>query len=448
MRASYRGDLVLESGVLEGGYLSVENGRINYVGSEKPPIADIEREWDGAWIFPGGVDAQVHARSQKGAEGFDACTRAAAAGGVTTIVDMPYDEEYLVCSAESVRMKASDAEREARVDVALYGTINPDEGAARIREQVEAGVAAFKFSTFGTHPKRFPRVPPYLMERAFSEIAKHGLAAGVHNENDEIIRHELETVSDRGITDYTAHGLSRPPISELLAICEIYELGAHTGCRAHVVHCSLARGIDIRTSYRKQGFACSVEVCLHYLVLTEEDDVRRLGGLGKINPPIRSRSEREGLWTRLASGEIDIVSTDHVSWPLESKSNPEMLANASGAPGIEVMIPILARECVSRGVCLGTLARVLAGNPARHFGLAPSKGSLKPGADADFCVIDPATSPYRAARGQTVAGWSAYEGREIPKVLATYLRGQCVWDGSEIVQPRGFGRFARPAPAR
>ena len=251
-----------------------------------------------------------------------------------------------------------------------------------------------------------------------------------------------------GITDYTAHGLSHPPISELLAICEIYELGAHTGCRAHVVHCSLARGIDICTSYKRQGYASTVEVCLHYLILSEEEDVKRLGGRGKINPPVRGGAEREGLWSRLAAGDIDLVSTDHVGWALERKNNPDMLSNASGSPGIEVMVPMLVGECLQRGVGLGMLARVLAGNPARHFGLAPAKGVLAPGADADFCVIDPATRVYRAAEGQTVAGWSAYEGREIPGVLATYVRGACVWDGSEIVQSRGFGRFLRPNSAR
>jgi allantoinase len=152
----------------------------------------------------------VHSLSQKGAEGFAASTRAAAAGGVTTIVDMPYDEGNLVCSAEAVRRKVAMIDAEARIDVALYGTVDPQEGSARIAEQAAAGVCAYKFSTFGTDPQRFPRIPPALLRACFAEIAKTGLAAGVHNEDDAYVRAAISEVEASGITDWRAHGLSRP----------------------------------------------------------------------------------------------------------------------------------------------------------------------------------------------------------------------------------------------
>src|SRR5690606_30911519 len=219
--------------------------------------------------------------------------------GVTTIVDMPYDEGNLVCSAEAVRIKVAHATPQARVDFALYGTINPQEGAARIAEQAEAGVAAFKFSTFGTDPVRFPRIPPPLLAEAFAEVAKTGLTAGVHNEDDESVRAAMARVQAAGITDWRAHGLSRPPLTELLATLQIYETGAQTGCPAHVVHCSLGRGYDIAADYRARGFAATIECCIHYLTLDEETDVRRLGGKAKINPPIRNRAEVETLWSHV-----------------------------------------------------------------------------------------------------------------------------------------------------
>lgn len=182
-------------------------------------------------------------------------TRSAAAGGVTTIVDMPYDDGDLIASADRVRAKAAEAEANARVDVALYGTCHPDEGPARIAEMVAAGVAAFKFSTFGTHPTRFPSIPPQMLHDRFDEIAKFGLTAGVHNENHEVAVAATERVKATGITDYRAHGLSRPEIAEALAITEVYEIGAATGCHAHVVHCSVRRGYDLCHAYRAQGFS-------------------------------------------------------------------------------------------------------------------------------------------------------------------------------------------------
>ena len=142
--------------------------RSPHVGEGTAPAARDRHDLGNALILPGAIDAQVHSLSQKDQEDFIWSTRSAAAGGVTTIVDMPYDEGNLVCSAEAVRSKVAHAAPQARVDFALYGTIDPEEGASRIAEQVEAGVAAFKFSTFGTDPMRFPRIPPAAAGRVLS----------------------------------------------------------------------------------------------------------------------------------------------------------------------------------------------------------------------------------------------------------------------------------------
>ncbi len=439
-----RGDLVTARAVLPGHYLSILDGKVVGITAQDPGAARERIDAQGAYVFPGAVDAQVHSRSQKGSEGLAACTRAAAAGGVTTIVEMPYDEGLLVCNAEAVRSKAADAEREAHVDVALYGTVHPQDGTSRIAEQIEAGVCGFKFSTFGTDPVRFPRIPPWLMRDAFAAIAPSRLAAGVHNENHESVMHDLESVKEAGLTDYTAHGKSHTDFAEALAMAEIYEIGAYTGCRAHVVHCSMGRGIDICESYRRQGFDTSVEVCIHYLVFSEDEDVVRLGGKAKINPPIRSSREREALWRHLAAGNIDLVSTDHVAWSLDRKNDPNMLKNASGGPSIEVMVPVLIKKCLERGVDLSMAARLLAANPARHFRLLPRKGALTAGAEADFSIIDPAEARWSVEGSQTISDWSLYDGMSLPQVKATYVRGQQVWDGRSVVVAEGFGGFVKP----
>lgn len=443
-----QGTVVLPERILETGYVAVRDGKIAEIGLGVPPAARERHLLVKALILPGAIDAQVHSLSQKNQEDFIWSTRSAAAGGVTTIVDMPYDEGNLVCSAEAVKKKIAHAGPQARVDFALYGTVNPEEGAKRVAEMVNAGVAAFKFSTFGTDPKRFPRIPPALLDECFAAIAPTGLTAGVHNEDDEAVRTYMERVKASGITDWRAHGLSRPPITELLAMHTIFETGANTGCPSHVVHCSLGRGYDIARAYRRDGFEATVECCIHYLTLDEENDVKRLGGKAKINPPIRPRAEVEALWRRVAEGNVWLVSTDHVSWSENRKTNPDMLANASGVPGLEVMVPLFIKGAAERGIPLTWAAKLMAENPAKHFRLDHVKGALTPGKDADIVVLEPRETVYDAsASGNNVVGWSPYNGIRLPwTVAATYLRGEKITHGATVLAEPGTGRFVRPLP--
>ncbi|MBD9444610.1 amidohydrolase family protein [Rhizobium sp. RHZ01] len=443
-----QGTVVLPERILEAGYVAVRDGKIAEIGLGVPPAARERNLLGKALILPGAIDAQVHSLSQKNQEDFIWSTRSAAAGGVTTIVDMPYDEGNLVCSAEAVKKKIASAGPQARVDFALYGTVDPEEGAKRVAEMVDVGVAAFKFSTFGTDPKRFPRIPPALLDECFAAIAPTGLTAGVHNEDDEAVRTYMERVKASGITDWRAHGLSRPPITELLAMHTIFETGANTGCPSHVVHCSLGRGYDIARAYRRDGFEATVECCIHYLTLDEENDVKRLGGKAKINPPIRPRAEVEALWRRVAEGNVWLVSTDHVSWSENRKTNPDMLANASGVPGLEVMVPLFIKGAAERGIPLTWAAKLMAENPAKHFRLDHVKGALTPGKDADIVVLEPRETVYdAAASGNNVVGWSPYNGIRLPwTVAATYLRGEKITDGATVLAEPGTGRFVRPLP--
>ncbi|MEQ1405250.1 amidohydrolase family protein [Neorhizobium sp. Rsf11] len=441
-----KGTLVLPDSVVPEGHVAIRDGLVAAVGQGDMPAAKERQDLGKALILPGAIDAQVHSLSQKNQEDFIWSTRAAAAGGVTTIVDMPYDEGNLICSAEAVRGKATHGESQARVDFALYGTIDPEEGARRIPEQVEAGVAAFKFSTFGTDPKRFPRIPAPLMAECFAAIAPTGLTAGVHNENDEYVRAAMEKVKASGITDYRAHEMSRPPLTELLAMVEIYEIGAATGCPAHVVHCSLGRGYEIAAAYRAQGHRATVECLIHYLTLDSETDAKRLGGRSKCNPPIRPRAEVEKLWRHIAAGNVTLLSTDHVSWSLDRKTNPDMLANASGLPGLEAMVPLFVKGALERGVPLTWAARLMALNPARHFRIDHIKGALEVGKHADIAVLTPERHVFDASRtGNNVVGWSPYDGMTLPyKVAATYLRGKLAYDGSKVLAEPGNGNFVRP----
>jgi allantoinase len=181
------------------------------------------------------------------------------------------------------------------------------------------------------------------------------------------------------------------------------------------------------------------------LVLSEEEDVARLGGKAKINPPIRSKTEVESLWRHLAAGNVTIVSTDHVSWSEDRKTDPNMLKNASGVPGLEVLYPLLLRGLEQRGLSLTLATRLLAHNPARHFRLA-SKGALAVGCDADVTVLRRAPYVYDpAASGHNVVTWSPYAGMTLPwRVEATFLRGERVFTAGEVLAKPGGGRFVAP----
>jgi allantoinase len=449
----FAGTVVLPDRIIDNGYVLVGDGSVQSVGSGALPQGE-KHGGPGFMVLPGAIDAQVHSRSQLGQEDFVWSTRSAAAGGVTTIVDMPYDDNGLIATAERFRTKAKQAGAQARVDFALYATIDPEEGTAKISERVDelvdAGAAAFKFSTFGTHPERFPRIPPHILYACFCAVGRRGLIAGIHNENDEMVRAFMADVEAKGITDYTAHGLSRPPISEALATAEVYELGAGAGCPVHIVHSSIGRGYELAAAYRAQGYGATIEACIHYLTLDEENDVRRLGGKAKINPPLRPRREVEALWHHLAAGNVTIVSTDHVSWSEDRKTDSNMLKNASGVPGLEVLYALLLKGLDQRKLSLTHAARLLAHNPAALFRITHAKGGLAIGRDADIVLMR--RDPYRynaAASGNNFVPWSPYDGSELPfRAIETYVRGTCVAAEGRVIAEPGQGRFVSPVHAR
>jgi allantoinase len=253
-------------------------------------------------------------------------------------------------------------------------------------------------------------------------------------------------VEARGITDYRAHGLSRPPITEALATAEVYELGVATGCPVHIVHCSIGRGYELAAAYRSQGHAATIEACIHYLTLDEENDVRRLIGKAKINPPLRSRREVDALWHHLAAGNVTVVSTDHVSWSEDRKSDPNMLKNASGVPGLEALYALLLKGLDERGLPLTHAARLLAHNPAALFRIAHRKGALELGRDADIVLMRRDPHRYRASEsGNNFVSWSPYDGIELPfRPVATFLRGECVFADGRVIAEPGCGRFVQP----
>lgn len=423
--------------------MAVQGGRIAALAASAPELQARRRvDARGKWVLPGAIDAHVHCLSVL-KEGFVHAGRTAAAGGITTIIDMPYDTPDGCTTAEQFAEKIDRVKREAVVDMALLATIKKVGGIDQIRPMSDLGACGFKLSLFETDPKRFPRIPDFELVPALAEIAANGLRVGVHAENGEIIDHMIEQYKAAGRDYPLAHVETRPWVSETEAILKALEFAHYAGAEMHIFHVSLPRGIELVDWYRRQGDPCSAETCIHYLVF-DQSALNRLGPRVKINPPLRPAADVEGLWQQLASGAIDIVTSDHAPWPVDRKQNPTIFGNASGAPGLETLLPLLYSEGVAKGrITIERLAQVMAEGPARLFRLFPRKGQIAVGADADLVVLDPQGSwTIDEAKLRSTAGWSPYHGMELQgRVTATYVRGQQVYDGDDILAAPGDGEF-------
>lgn len=443
------GDLVLGDRIIRKGLLTISRGKVLGVQSGgRPPAARQVIDASGSLVMPGFVDAHVHTFSPPG-QCFTEATSAAAAGGVTTIIDHPFDQPSGVATAADMQKKIDRIGREALVDVALLGTVKA-ENLGEIVPLVRVGVCGFKMSLFHTDPVRFPRMPDSHLLQAFAMIAGTGLDAGVHAENDEIVQYLVKRYRDEDKTYPRAHCESRPPVAEVEAVLRALELAYATGVHLHIHHVSLARCFDFIQLYREQGVNVTAETCPHYLLLSEED-MDRLKGFGKINPPLREKGEQALLWQYLKEGYIDIVTSDDAAWPVSTKSKPSIFDNASGAPGVQTLAPLIYSEGVARGrISVHDLRRLLSEGPARTFKLWPRKGSLLPGSDADVAIIDPRGE--WTVRGEDMlepAGWSPYSGMKLRgRVVTTVVRGELVYRQGKIVGQVGHGRFVAAARRR
>ena len=442
---AFLGDVVTPSGTLREGWLATRGETIAAIGQGAPPPAAEIVDHTGRLILPGLVDGHMHTGSSIGFPGIEGSTRSAAAGGVTTCVDMPYDVPHSTHSAAILQEKIGWVERTAHVDVALYGTIRKTNGLDAIEELAAGGITAFKLSTYEYDATRFPRIDHPTMVKAFARIARTGLPVAVHNEDQELVERLTADALAAGQTHAIMHARTRPPLAETLADLEIFEIGLQTGAHVHIAHSSLARGFDLAATFRGMGMQATGEACIQYLCMTEEDLVR-LGGRGKCNPPFRTAAEVEAVWERLQAGLVSNVSTDHAPWPVDRKLSADIFACGAGLTGLQSFAPLMFTLLDERGLGPELMALYCAQRPAELHGLAPRKGAIRLGADADLLVLERADYAFDEAsiQDREAMRWSPYHGRRMrARVAETVLRGTTIWDGTQVLAKPGHGRFLR-----
>jgi allantoinase len=439
------GELVTSDTVIPQGYVAIRGETIAAIGEGTPPPARQTIDHSGKLILPGLVDGHMHTSSSTGWPGIETATRSAAAGGVTTCVDMPYDVPKPVTDAQILADKIGWVERTAYVDMALYGTITKTGGVDAIPGLAAGGISAFKLSTYEYDAVRFPRIDHPTMLAAFHKIARTGLPCAIHNEDQELVEMLTAQARAQGRTDPIMHCRTRPPLAETMADLEIFEMALETGAHVHIAHSSLARGFEIAETFRNMGAHTTGEACIQYLCMTE-DDIVRLGGKGKCNPPFRTTSELERMWQCLTAGKVAYVSTDHAPWPIERKTLPDIFANGAGLTGLQSFAPLMFSLLDERGLSPSLMATYCAERSAKMHGLWPRKGALRVGSDADLCVLERGNFPFDETKieDRPEMRWSPYHGRRMrARVAATYLRGALIWDGIKVLARPGNGRFVR-----
>jgi allantoinase len=427
--------------------IAVRDGVISAIGSEVREEGE-SIDATGMIVLPGVVDAHVHFNEPGRAdwEGWEAGTRGAAAGGVTTVLEMPLNAHPPTTTVDAFDQKLAVASQKALVDFGLWGGLVPD-NLDNLPILHQRGVIGFKAFMSHSGIDDFPRVADGVLAIGLKATARLGAIVAIHAESQELIeRREAEQRN----TQRLSWCRSRPPEAEVEAIQRLLVCmrGAGKGVRAHVVHVSCAEGLAAVDSARRKGVAITAETCPHYLAFSEED-FERIGPALKCAPPIRDAQTREALWQEVLAGRVDLIGSDHSPCPAADKQRGEhdIWQAWGGVAGIQATLPVLLTDGLhARGLSLERIAHLTATAPAQLFGLYPRKGAITVGADADFAIVDPAQRWTFASHDlQTRSGVSAYLGRAFTgKVIRTIVRGKTVYGDGAVVDGAGWGQFVRP----
>ncbi len=426
------GEQPLEVGVRDGRIAAVEP-----LGTGLGAATVVDLAADEV-LLPGLVDSHVHVNDPGRTEweGFATATRAAAAGGVTTIVDMPLNSIPPTVDPDALAVKRKTAEGEVWVDVGFWGGAVPG-NAPHLRPLHSAGVFGFKCFLLHSGVDEFPPLDDAGLAAAMREIAAVDGLLIVHAEDAHTIDHAPAPAG----TSYARFLGSRPRDAEIRAVARVVELSRSTGCRVHILHVSCADVLEVLAEAQRDGLAVSSETCPHYLTFAAEE-IPDGATQYKCCPPIREAANRDALWQGLRDGRIDLVVTDHSPSTVDLKclDTGDFGAAWGGISSLQIGLPAVWTEARARGFALADVVRWMCRAPADLVGLR-RKGRLEVGYDADLCVLAPddtfVVDPTHLHHRNAV---TPYAGRELAGVVrSTWLRGERIRldDPDDPAGPRG-----------
>jgi allantoinase len=420
-----RGTRIVTPDGIRSGAIHIADERIARIGDWSDVPAGVAPVDAGdSVVMPGLVDTHVHVNEPGRTEweGFESATRAAAAGGVTTILDMPLNSIPATTTVEALKAKREAARGKTLINVEFIGGVIPG-NANELQGLASAGVRAFKCFLSPSGVDEFPHLTEADLREAFPILAKLGLPLMVHAEDPACLGHAK---TSRRYSDYLA---SRTVAAERSAIGRLVRLVEWCAAPVHIVHLTSASSLDIVRSARERGLPVTVETCPHYLTFGAEE-IPDGATEYKCAPPIREASEREGLWDALIAGEIDLVASDHSPCPPEMKETGGDFSSAwGGISSLQLSLAAVWSGARSRGVSVEEVVEWMSTAPAKLAGLGDQKGAIAKGYDADIVIWNPnQTFVVQPEKLEHRHKLTPYSSRDLyGEVLATYVGGRAVF---------------------
>jgi dihydroorotase (multifunctional complex type) len=434
------GQIYLPGGSSLDGWVAIKDGRVAAVGEGTTPSAPKYLSANGKLVLPGLIDIHIHFRDPGFTykEDFLSGSSAAAFGGVTTVVDMPNTEGWVV-SPEDLRRKLDILRGRSFVDYGLYALLKDSE--PHIKGLKELGVAGLKW-LIGydvTADDNFSVRPSSNVElfKGLRLAAAEDVLVGVHAEFFYWLRDLGKHEQGIGRNDPLAPGQSRPPFVEALGVAEASIALTEVGGRLHIHHLSSAAALKMAISMKQSiGTNLTIETCPQYLFLTE-NDVEKHGPIAICNPPIRRQEDVDALWCGIARGEIDCIATDHAPHAEEEKYTSNIWDVKPGLLGVETLFPLTFNEVSTGRLSLQRFVELTAETPASIVGMDHRKGRLWPGHDADLIIVDPdAVTRIEASGLHSKHAFTPYEGRECKgEIVDVMVRGNHVASQGQLISP-------------
>lgn len=441
-----KGRIVLPAGVRLMD-IGVADGKIAALAEALPEDAGQIIDAEGKTIFPGMIDIHVHfdEPGRENWEGFETGSSMLAAGGCTTFFDMPLNGIPSTINKRAFEEKVQVGEAKSHIDFGLWGGLVPD-NVPELEGMAASGAIGFKAFLSPSGNPYFESVDDRALLAGMRRIASIGGILALHSESAPIVTFLQAEKEARGLTGFDDYAESRPVIAETEAVSRALMFAELTGCRLHFVHISTVEAVELIQNAKKKGQDVTLETCPHYL-LYSHDDFRRLGVVGKCAPPLRSEEERQGLVDNLIGGEIDMVSSDHSPCEWKDKEKENLFKAWGGISGGQFSLLSVIELALARDIPLTKIADWTAGNPAKRFGLAPDKGEIKEGADADLALVDLQTpEKVTADRLFQKNKFSLYVGHAFPSsIWMTINRGTVVYSAEDKINTAARGHWLRPA---